>query len=53
MWDQNVEKVGVTGHRGCRQYMAENTLDSFREAFRLGVDVLEFDIHTQLLLHED
>lgn len=45
MWDQNVEKLGVTGHRGCRAYMAENTLDSFREAFRLDVDVLEFDIH--------
>lgn len=45
MWDQNKEKLGVTGHRGCRAYMAENTLDSFREAFRLDVDVLEFDIH--------
>lgn len=45
MWDQNVEKVGVTGHRGCRAYVAENTLESFREAFRLGVDVLELDIH--------
>ena len=45
MWDQNTEKLGVTGHRGCRAYKAENTLDSFRESFRLGVDVLEFDIH--------
>ena len=45
MWEQNVEKVGVTGHRGCKAYCAENTLESFREAFRLGVDVLEFDIH--------
>ena len=45
MWDQNVEKLGVTGHRGCKAYMAENTLESFREAFRLHVDVLEFDVH--------
>lgn len=44
MWDQNKEKLGVTGHRGCRAYTPENTLMSFREAFRLGVDVLEFDI---------
>ena len=45
MWDQNTEKLGVTGHRGCRAYVAENTLESFREAFRYDVDVLEFDIH--------
>lgn len=44
MWDQNKEKLGVTGHRGCKDYMPENTLISFREAFKLGVDVLEFDI---------
>ena len=44
MWDQNKEKLGVTGHRGCKDYMPENTLISFREAFCLGVDVLEFDI---------
>lgn len=44
MWEQNSEKLGVTGHRGCRAYVAENTLESFREAFRLKVDVLEFDI---------
>ncbi len=45
MWDQNTEKLGVTGHRGCKAYMAENTLESFKESFRLGIDVLEFDIH--------
>lgn len=44
MWDQNKQKLGVTGHRGCKAYMPENTLMSFREAFKLGVDVLEFDI---------
>lgn len=44
MWDQNTEKLGVTGHRGCKAYMPENTLISFAEAFKLGVDVLEFDV---------
>ena len=58
MWEQNVEKVGVTGHRGCKAYCAENTLDSFREAFRLGVDVLEFDVHLTrdkepIILHDE
>jgi len=44
MWNQSKEKLGVTGHRGCKAYMPENTLMSFSEAFRLGVDVLELDI---------
>lgn len=44
MWEQNAEKLGVTGHRGCKTYVAENTLESFREAFRYKVDVLEFDV---------
>lgn len=45
MWEQNTEKLGVTGHRGCKAYVAENTIESFREAFRYRVDVLEFDVH--------
>ncbi len=58
MWDQNTEKIGVTGHRGCKAYMAENTLESFRESFRLGIDVLEFDIHFSrdeilVVIHDD
>lgn len=44
MWNQSKEKLGVTGHRGCKAYMPENTLMSFSEAFKLGVDVLELDI---------
>jgi len=44
MWEQNTEKLGVTGHRGCKAYMPENTLISFSESFRLGIDVLEFDV---------
>ena len=46
IWKWNKEKIGVMGHRGCCGYMPENTLISFREAFRLGVDVLEFDVHS-------
>lgn len=58
MWDQNKEKLGVTGHRGCKAYMPENTLISFREAFKLGVDVLEFDIQftrddVMIVMHDD
>ena len=58
MRNQTVEKIGVTGHRGCKAYMAENTLESFREAFRLDVDVLEFDIHLTrdkvlVVMHDD
>lgn len=58
MWDQNKEKLGVTGHRGCKAYMPENTLISFREAFRLGVDVLEFDIQltrddVMIVMHDE
>ena len=58
MRNQTVEKIGVTGHRGCKAYIAENTLESFREAFRLDVDVLEFDIHLTrdkvlVVMHDD
>ena len=58
MWDQNKEKLGVTGHRGCKAYMPENTLISFREAFKLGVDVLEFDIQltrddVMIVMHDE
>lgn len=58
MWNQTKEKLGVTGHRGCKAYLPENTLLSFREAFRLGVDVLEFDIQltrddVMIVMHDD
>ncbi|OGR60578.1 MAG: hypothetical protein A2X36_13195 [Elusimicrobia bacterium GWA2_69_24] len=33
----------VHGHRGCRGILPENTLSAFKEALRLGVDVLELD----------
>ncbi len=37
-------KLEVQGHRGCRGLRPENTMAGFREAIRLGVDVLELDL---------
>lgn len=58
MWKQNKEKLGVMGHRGCCGYMPENTLISFREAFRQNVDFLEFDVQMTrdghlVVIHDD
>lgn len=58
MWKQTKEKLGVMGHRGCCGYMPENTLISFREAFRLEVDFLEFDVQMTrdghlVVIHDD
>lgn len=36
----------VIAHRGGRGLMPENTLEAFRHADSLGVDVLEMDLHT-------
>jgi glycerophosphoryl diester phosphodiesterase len=38
------EAKPVIGHRGNRAHAPENTLVSFREAVRLGVDAVEFDL---------
>jgi glycerophosphoryl diester phosphodiesterase len=35
----------VVGHRGNRAHAPENTLESFAQAVRLGVDALECDVH--------
>jgi glycerophosphoryl diester phosphodiesterase len=35
----------VVGHRGNRAHAPENTLESFAQAIRLGVDALECDVH--------
>ena len=32
------------GHRGAKGYVAENTLDAFKEAFLLGADGIELDV---------
>ena len=40
----SVKKIEVQGHRGTRGTRPENTLAAFREALRVGVDVLEMDM---------
>jgi glycerophosphoryl diester phosphodiesterase len=35
----------IVGHRGNAAHAPENTIESFRQAFDLGVDVLEMDVH--------
>lgn len=37
-------KIEVHGHRGARGYFPENTIISFIEAVKLGVDVIELDV---------
>lgn len=39
--DINVE---VHGHRGCRGVLPENSIDGFRHALEMGVNVLEMDL---------
>ena len=41
----DIDDVLVIAHRGGRGLWPENTLYAFEEAIRLGVDVLEFDVH--------
>ncbi|CAN5127745.1 glycerophosphodiester phosphodiesterase [soil metagenome] len=36
----------IIGHRGAKGYQPENTLASIGAAIRLGVDMIEFDVHT-------
>jgi len=48
----------IIGHRGASGYKPENTLASFREAMRLGVDMVEFDVYTVksgevMVFHDD
>ncbi|ASQ02728.1 glycerophosphodiester phosphodiesterase [Sinorhizobium meliloti WSM1022] len=35
----------IIGHRGARNLWPENSLTGFRNALRLGVDAIEFDVH--------
>ena len=42
---ESVKYIDVHGHRGTRGTRPENTLASFREALRVGVDVLEMDMN--------
>ena len=36
--------IEIQGHRGARGLFPENTLEGFRDAMRIGVDVLELDV---------
>jgi len=36
---------GITGHRGNPARAPENTLESFENAMRVGVDFVETDVH--------
>ena len=38
-------QVNVVAHRGASGTFPENTLSAFREAVRLGVESIEFDVH--------
>ena len=52
------DKFRVIAHRGGRGLGPENTLYTFRKAAKLGVDVLEMDVHSTkdgqlIILHDD
>ncbi len=52
------ESVLVIAHRGGKGLWPENTLYAFREAARLGVEILEMDIHSTkdgvlVVIHDD
>ena len=38
------KKIDIQGHRGARGLFPENTITSFIEAIKLGVDTLEMDV---------
>lgn len=43
-----MKKIDITAHRGCKGYLPENTLISFKEALDLKSDWLEYDVHMTL-----
>jgi len=48
----------IIGHRGAAAYMPENTISSFKEAIRQGVNVIELDIRKcasgeLIVIHDD
>jgi glycerophosphoryl diester phosphodiesterase len=42
--NKNNKIIEVHGHRGFRGKFPENTLTTFKEAAKLGVDFIEFDV---------
>jgi glycerophosphoryl diester phosphodiesterase len=54
----DTREVLVIAHRGGRGLWPENTMYAFEQAARMGVDVLEFDVHTTadsvlVVIHDD
>lgn len=45
MWDKTSKTIELTGHRGTKNTLPENTMPSLRKAIELKVDVLEYDVH--------
>ncbi len=41
---RNFKKIDIQGHRGARGYYPENTITSFIEAVKFGVETLEMDV---------
>ena len=54
---QDPKRIVVTAHRGFSGQYPENTMPAFREAIKLGVDIIEFDLrgtrdHIPVILHD-
>lgn len=45
MFNKNDKDIVVAGHRGIKSKFPENTMLSYREAIKLGVDMIELDIN--------
>lgn len=55
---QAAQQCMVIGHRGACGYAPENSLESFKKAIELGVDMIEFDVHKcasgeLVVIHDD
>lgn len=53
----NNKKTEIHGHRGCRGYFPENSLQAFNYAINLGIDAIELDVviskdHQIVVSHE-
>ena len=40
-----MRQIAVIAHRGASGNFPENTIPAFEEAIRLGVEMIEFDVH--------
>lgn len=53
----DITKKLIIGHRGAPSYAKENTINSFKKAMALGVDMIEFDVrrtrdHVLIAFHD-